>query len=81
MSRGTNGQVEHSRFFTIDLEDNIVISDRDGHFICIFTYDGKLIHEIGKGSGMFYLPLGIVIDDMNRIIIVDWKEEAPLKIF
>ena len=81
VSRGTNGQVEHSRFFTIDLEDNIVISDRDRHFISIFTYDGKLIHEIGKGSGMFYLPLGIVIDNMNRIIIVDWKEEAPLKIF
>ena len=81
VSRGTGGQVQHSAFFTLDIQDNILISDHDRHTISVFTQDGRLIHEIGKGSDMFYQPVGIVIDDMNRIIIMDRKEETPLKIF
>ena len=81
VSRGTDGQVGYSAYFTIDLEDNILLPDFFRDLISVFTYDGKLIHEIGKGSDMFNGPSGIVIDDMNRIIIVDHKEEGPLKIF
>ena len=81
MSRGSDGQVGYSLFFTLDIEGNILISDYDRHLISVFTHEGELIHEIGKGSDIFYLPFGIVIDRMNRIIVVDEKEEGPLKIF
>ena len=81
VSRGSDGQVGFSLFFTLDIEGNILISDYDRHLISVFTHEGELIHEIGKGSDIFYYPFGIVIDTMNRIIVVDQKEEGPLKIF
>ena len=80
LSRGTDGQVGNPLFFTVDIEDNILLSDFERYIISVFTHDGKLIHEIGKDSGMFILPMGIVIDDLNRVIVVD-SSEVPLKIF
>ena len=81
VSRGSGGQVGYSLFFTLDIEGNILISDHNRHLISVFTQEGELIHEIGKGSDIFYNPLGIVIDRMNRIIVVDEKEEGALNIF
>ena len=81
VSRGSDGQVGYSLFFTLDIEGNILISDNERHLISVFTHEGELIHEIGEGSDIFYYPFGIVIDRMNRIIVVDRKEEVPLKIF
>ena len=81
VSRGSDGQVGLSFFFTLDIEGNILISVRDKHVISVFTAEGELIDEIGKGSDIFYYPYGIVIDRMNRIIVVDKKEEGSLKIF
>ena len=71
----------HSASLYIDIEGNILISDNERHLISVFTHEGELIHEIGKGSDIFYKPYGIVIDRINRIIVVDDKEEGPLKIF
>ena len=51
------------------------------HVISVFTAEGELIDEIGKGSDIFYRPFGIVLDRMNRIIVVDEKKEGSLKIF
>ena len=81
VSRGSDVQVGSSFCFTLDIEGNILISDYGRHLISVFTHEGELIHEIGKGSDIFYKPFGIVIDRMNRIIVVDEKEEGPLKIF
>ena len=81
VSRGSDGQVGYSYFFTLDIESNILISDLESHVINVFTDEGELIDEIGKGSDIFYYPRGIVIDIMNRIFVVDNKEEGSLKIF
>ena len=71
----------HTSSLYIDIEGNILISDCERHLISIFTHEGELIHEIGKGSDIFYKSFGIVIDRMNRIIVVDEKKEGTLKIF
>ena len=81
VSRGSDGQVGLSFLFTLDIEGNILISDYGRHVISVFTAEGELIDEIGKGSDIFYRPFGIVLDRMNRIIVVDEKKEGSLKIF
>ena len=37
MSRGSDGQVGFSYFFTLDIEGNILKSDEERHVISVFT--------------------------------------------
>ena len=81
VSRGTHGAVEHSCFFTLDIEENILITDFNRNVISVFNNEGALIHQIGEGTDYFDRPYGIAIDRMNRILIADHKQEGNLKIF
>ena len=81
ISRGTGEDVGISSFFTLDIEDNILITDRGRDVVSIFTKGGDLIHQIGKGTHYFNNPFGIAINGMNRIVVADGKEEGSIKIF
>ena len=81
VSRGTGNAVGDSKFFTLDDEENILISDYDRNVISVFNQRGELIHQIGNGSDIFYRPSSIAIDSKNKIIIVDWKQEIIIKFF
>lgn len=81
VSRGYGKSVENTDFFTLDIEDNILVSDWGKHVISVFDNDGELIHEIGKEPNTVHKPTGIAVDGMNRVICVDLKQDKPLKIF
>ena len=81
VSGGTGNAVGNVWFFTLDHEETILISDFNRNVISIFNQRGELIHQIGNGSDIFYHPKGIAIDSINRMIVVDDKQEGSLKIF
>ena len=80
VSRGIGNAVGYGWFFTLDHEENILISDYYRDIISVFSQRGQLIHQIGSGSDI-YQPEGIAIDSINRIAVVDDKQEGSLKIF
>ena len=81
ISKGTGEDVGHGTFFTLDIEDNILIADYERDVVSIFTKGGDLIHQIGKGTNYFNGPLGIAINGMNKIVVADRKQEGNLNIF
>ena len=81
VSRGTDKAIDSGWFFTLDHEENIIISDSKRNLISIFTHRGYMIHQIGKESSALLHPQGIVLDSMDRIVVADEKQEHSLKMF
>ena len=50
VSRWTSNAVVDGWFFTLDHEENILISDYDRNVISVFNQRGELIHQIGNGT-------------------------------
>ena len=79
-----NCLVCYPQFFCLDLSGNILISDRDHHYINIFTQSGELIHSIGrKGNkkGEFIKPHGIAISNSGVILVVSSNPNYSLQCF
>ena len=71
-------------FFCLDRNNNIVISDINGHCIRVFSPAGDLLHTIGREGhqqGMFYHPRGIVITPNGKLVCVSENENYGLQIY
>ena len=78
ISHGLMGQVRSTRTFCLDSEGNILLTDYDSNCICIFKYDGSLVHQIFKGV---IAPVGISLDTRGRIIVVSHRDDNCLQFF
>ena len=79
---GVSGIMGETGSFCLDAKDNIFMSDWQSECVYIFTMDGKLVHQIGNcDSELFSSPYGVAIDNRNRIIVLDEKEENCLQFF
>ena len=70
--------------FCVDQQLNIIVSDRTSSNVKIFTNDGKLVTQFGKGGtakGQFHYLSGLAIDDRYSIITVDEKDGNSVQSF
>ena len=84
LTRGSGKQIYNPRFFDIDREYNIILSDSKNNCICVFSQHGDHIHRIGRsgqGIGEFDRPSGIALDNTGHIVVVCQKNNACLQIF
>ena len=75
VSRGEGMQVVNPRFF-IDYSNNL-ISDNRSNCIHIFNSEFQLIHKINTSAH----PMGVVVDNQGRIIVVCQADRDCLQIF
>ncbi|WP_411025073.1 hypothetical protein, partial [Salmonella sp. s54836] len=73
-------QVNFALYFTMDINNNYIISDNQDNNIKIFNRIGKLIANIGN-KGQIKNPHGISLDLNNKLIICDEKNKYKLQAF
>ena len=81
---GEGGHLTISFHFCLDVEQNILITDRQTHCVLIFTSKGELMHKFGRegtGRGELYKPRGIAVDSENKIIVASFNPNFCLQIF
>ena len=69
--------------FTIDIEDNVIITDALSHTIRIFTQKGELYIALGKkgeNKGEFTSPSGIALDTNGNILSLCQRDKANFQI-
>ena len=76
ITRGVGQQVIYPRCFTIDKFDNILISDCDSNSILILNSEFEFIHKISSNH-----PMGITMDERDRVIVVCQSDNNCLQIF
>ena len=84
ITRGVGKQIHDPRYFDIDREYNIIMTDYWNHCVYVFNQEGEQIHKFGKegqGIGEFYHPCGIALDNTGRIIVVCDKYTNCLQFF
>ena len=84
VTSGYGMQVSDARFFCLDAEQNLLISDYSDGNVKIFSKDGILLHTIGQaghGRGMFYRPTGIALTKSFNLVIVSNNKNFGLQIF
>ena len=80
---GTRMQIGDARFFCLDRNQNLLISDWWNNEVRIFSKEGTHLHtirELGE-VGMFYYPNGIVLAKNLKLIIVSMNTNYKLQIF
>ena len=77
VSRGEGMQVVNPLCFFIGDSNNFLISDYGSNSIQIFNPDFELIHKINTSTR----PMGVVVDNQGRIIIVCQANKNCLQIF
>ena len=73
ITRGEGNQVIYPRYFCLDREFNILMTDCSAGNVMIFSNREELLHKLGKrgeGRGDFISPTGIATDREGRIIVV-----------
>ena len=63
--------------FCLDQQHNIFVADNEDYKVKIFSKEGKLLTQFGeKGieKGQFQDLVGIAVDSLGTIAIVDWKK-------
>ena len=84
VTRGDGMQVAGVRFFCLDAEQNLLISDYEAGNVKIFSKDGILLHTVGQaghGRGMFYQPKGIALTKSLHLVIVSYNMKFGLQMF
>ena len=82
ITRGEGNQVINPRYFCLDREFNILITDFSADIVMIFSNSGQLLYKFGKrgeGRGDFISPTGIATDRDGRIIVVSHNPEHCFK--
>ena len=77
VSRGEGMQVVDPWYFFINDSNNILISDDGSHSIHILNLEFKLIHKINTSP----YPMGVVVDNQGRVIVVCQANQECLQIF
>ena len=77
ISRGIGMQVVKPFYFFIDDSNNIIISDSRSNSINVFNPEFELIHKIDTSPD----PVGVVINNQERILVVCRADKGCLQIF
>ena len=77
VTRGVGQQVIYPWFFFIDKFGSILISDRDSNSILILNSEFEFIHKISVSPS----PMGITMDEEDRVIVVCCADNNCLQIF
>ena len=77
VTRGEGQQVVDPWFFCIDKFGSILISDRDSNSVLILNSEFEFIHEISVSNN----PMGITMDEEDRVIVVCEADNNCLQIF
>ena len=75
--KGDEMEVVKPYYFFIDDSSNILISDYGSNSIQIFNPEFELIHKINTST----YPMGVVVDNQGRIIVVCHANHGCLQIF
>ena len=81
------GVIKGALFFTIDSQQNFIISDNYDNKVKVFSPTGELIARIGKDmteegkEGKLYGPRGIALTRDGSIVVCDEKRRNLLQIF
>ena len=84
ITQGEGNQVIDPRYFCLDRELNILMTDFLASTVMILSNRGELLHKLGKrGKGRrdFIFPTGIATDGEGRIIVVSRNPEHCIQIF
>ena len=76
ISRGEGMQVVNPHCFFIDNSNNSIISNYNSNSILIFNPEFELIHKINTTY-----PMGVVVDNQGRVIVVCQGKKYCLQIF
>ena len=68
ITRGRYGQIWRPFSFDIDLNDNLLLTDVENHYVRVFSPNGELLKTFGSKYGFQGRVVGIAIDSTNRII-------------
>ena len=82
--QGEGNQVIYPRYFCLDREFNILMTDCSAGSVVIFSNKGELLHKLGKrgeGRGDFISPTGIATDREGRIIVVSQNPKYCIQLF
>ena len=77
-------EIRLSHFFSIDQLGNIIVTDRDGDQIKIFSKEGEVLHTITSDmlpDQLFNCPNGVSIDRQNRIVVANRDYKCNLLAF
>ena len=77
LSKGKGQHVINPCFFFIDRFDNIIISDDGANFILILNSEFTCIHKIPVSDH----PMGVTVDNEDRVIVVSRADKNCLQIF
>ena len=78
-------EIRYSYFFSIDQLGNIIVADWKGNQIKIFSKEGEVLHTIANnmlpGDWKIRSPLGVAVDQQNRIILAHCDQKCNLLAF
>ena len=77
LTRGEGMVVVSPWYFFIDDSNNILISDSRSKCIKIFNLEFELVHKINTSNK----PVGVVVDNQGRVIVVCSSDKDCLQIF
>ena len=73
--------------FCLDIDSNVLMTDKLGGCVIIFSKTGELLCKFGKreegeeGEGEFIQPIGIAVDYKGRIIVGSSKPKRCIQMF
>ena len=82
--KGEGNPVFIPLFLILDEAANILFTDVKNHSVCVFSFEGELIHRFGREGekrGEFIKPAGITIDSQRRIIVASDNPNHCIQIF
>ena len=82
--RGEGSPISLPYSFFLDEANNIFISDKEGHVVRVFSYEGILKYTVGRGRDRkedFIKPRGITIDAQGRILVLTENSENCVQLF
>ena len=65
---GLQSQISHAFFFTIDINGNFIVSDRNAGCLKVFNPSGEYVETLGEG--FLLRPQGVAINNKQRVVVV-----------
>ena len=84
VTRGDGMQIGSADFFCLDRKQNLLICDCENDQVRIFSKEGTHLHTIGQPGqqvGMLYYPMGIILTENLKLVIVSSSDNYSLQIF
>ena len=79
MLSGQNSPIQEAFFFTLDEQNNFLISDKIGECVKVFSFEGNFEQNIGEGH--LHYPRGIVAIPNSKIVLVCENEQGCLQMY